>query len=61
LGNMLSMGIATLIFSLHIGRVAITPDCYPAFLKSIDTAFATFGMLCVLGIFASLARGKMPR
>jgi len=61
LGNMLSMGIATLIFSLRIGPVAITPDCYPAFLKSIDTAFTTFGLLCVLGIFASLSRGKMPR
>jgi hypothetical protein len=59
LGAMLSMGIATLIFSLFIGRVQITPEYYASFLKSSKTAFVIFGLLCVSGIFASLARGKL--
>ena len=61
LGAMLSMGIATLVFSLFIGRVPIAPHNYPLLLKSLKTAFTIFGVLCVLGIFASLARGKIPR
>lgn len=58
-GQMLSMGIATLLFALYIGRVEITPRLYPQFLSSAQTAFAIFAALCVLGIFASLARGKI--
>jgi len=61
LGNMLSMGIATLVFSLHIGPVQITPQYYAVFLESMKTAFTIFAVLCVLGIFASLARGKLDR
>jgi MFS family permease len=58
-GQMLSMGIATLLFALFIGRVAITPEAYPLFLASMKTAFAVFAALCVGGIVASLARGKI--
>ncbi len=56
---MFSMGIATLIFSLFIGRVQITPENYPRFLTSLKTAFVIFALLCVSGIFASLARGTI--
>ena len=58
-GQMLSMGIATLLFALYIGRVEITPEQYALFLISAKTAFAVFAALCVLGIFASLARGNL--
>jgi EmrB/QacA subfamily drug resistance transporter len=58
-GQMLSMGIATLLFALYIGRVEITPELYPLFLVSAKTAFAIFAVLCVGGIFASLARGRI--
>ena len=58
-GQMLSMGIATLLFALYIGRVEITPELYPLFLVSVKTAFAIFAVLCVGGIFASLARGRI--
>lgn len=58
-GQMLSMGIATLLFALYIGRVEITPELYPLFLDSARTAFAVFAALCVGGVFASLARGKI--
>ncbi len=59
IGMMLSMGIVMLIFSLYIGRVEITPEYYPAFVTSTKIAFAIFAALCLGGIFASLARGKM--
>jgi EmrB/QacA subfamily drug resistance transporter len=58
-GQMLSLGIALLIFALFIGRVQITPQYYPAFLTSVQTAFAIFAGLCFVGIFASLARGNL--
>jgi MFS family permease len=58
-GQMLGMGITTLLFALFIGRVQITPAAYGEFLTSMKTAFAIFASLCVGGIFASLARGKI--
>lgn len=58
-GQMLSMGIAMLIFAVFIGRVEITPEYYQPFLKSVSIAFIIFSALCFAGIFASLARGKV--
>lgn len=57
LGQMLSMGIATLIFSIHNLRVQITPKYFPAFIQALKTSFTIFSLLCFIGIFASLARG----
>jgi EmrB/QacA subfamily drug resistance transporter len=59
IGQMLSMGIAMVIFALSIGSARITPEYYPQFLTSMKTAFMIFSSLCFLGIFASLARGKV--
>jgi EmrB/QacA subfamily drug resistance transporter len=58
-GQMLSMGIATLLFAVYIGHVEITPETYSLFLLSAKTAFAIFAALCVGGIFASLTRGNL--
>ena len=55
IGAMLSMGIATSVFSLHIGRVQITPEYYPAFLESVKIALTIFAVLCIPGIFASIS------
>jgi MFS family permease len=60
-GMMFSMGIAMLLFSLYLGRVEITAEYYPLFLKSTRTAFTIFTTLCSIGIFVSLARGKTRR
>ena len=59
LGQMFSMGIATLILALFIGRAEISPEHYPAFIKSVKTAFVVFTILCSGGIVLSLARGKL--
>ena len=58
-GQMMSMGIAMLIFALHIGSARITPENYPVFMTSVKTAFMIFAALCFGGIFASLARGRV--
>lgn len=59
LGMMTSMGIATVIFAIFIGRVQITIEYYPMFLKSMKAAFIVFSLLCSGGIFASLVRGRV--
>ena len=61
LGQMFSMGIATLIFALFIGRVQISPSNYPQFMNSVSTAFIVFCCLCTGGIFLSLSRGNIRR
>ena len=58
-GQMFSMGIAMLIFAIHIGHTQITPEYYPVFLRSMRSAFIFFAVLCSGGVFASLARGKV--
>jgi EmrB/QacA subfamily drug resistance transporter len=58
-GQMFSMGIAMLIFAIHIGHTQITPEYYPLLLKSTRSAFIFFGILCSGGVAASLARGKI--
>jgi MFS family permease len=58
-GQMLSMGIIALIFSVSLGRAQITPVYYAIFLESTNSAFIIFTVLCVFGIGASLARGKV--
>jgi EmrB/QacA subfamily drug resistance transporter len=59
-GQMLSMGIAMMLFALFIGAgVSITPPQYPAFLASVKTGFLLFSVLCTVGVVASLARGSV--
>jgi EmrB/QacA subfamily drug resistance transporter len=59
IGQMLSMGIATLLFALFLGRVEITPELYSLFADSARAAFIVFAVLCAVGVFASLARGDI--
>lgn len=59
LGMMISMGIATLIFAVYLGRVQITVEYYPVFIKSVKLAFVVFAILCFGGIFSSMVRGKL--
>jgi EmrB/QacA subfamily drug resistance transporter len=57
-GQMLSLGITMLILAVTMGRVAIRPENLPSFLRSARIAFSFYAALCVVGVFASLARGK---
>ena len=57
-GQMISMGVATLILQLHIGNEAISTHHSAGFMASMRITFLIFVVLCTLGVFASLARGK---
>lgn len=59
LGQVFSMGIATMLFSVFIGRERITPVLHGEFMTAVNVAFAVFTILCFLGIFASMARGHV--
>ena len=58
-GGMISMGLATLIFALRIGRVPITPEVHPGFLSAFRIIFVICAAMCLAGLFASLARGTV--
>lgn len=60
-GQMVSMGVATLILQLYIGNDPISSHSSAGFLASMRTTFLIFVFLCILGVFASLARGKAPK
>ncbi len=61
LGQMFSMGIIMVILSLYVGREPLTEHNYPYFMQSIQIAFFLFFGLCVIGIFASNARGDLHK
>ncbi len=57
-GQMLSMGIATMIIHALLGNSGIDPSNHHLFMASVRIIFILFSFLCFLGIFASLARGR---
>lgn len=57
-GQMASMAVATLILHLFLGNSSIVPERHPQFVTSTRISFGIFAILCVFGVFASLARGK---
>lgn len=57
-GQMLSMGIAMMLFAFYIGQKSIDSTNLPQLLSALQMAFILFAILCFLGVFASLARGK---
>jgi MFS family permease len=57
-GQISSVAVTTLVFSLVIGQGVITPEKYPAFITASRALFWIFIPMCLLGVFASLARGK---
>jgi hypothetical protein len=57
-GQTLSLGLVLLLFSLYMGPARITPANYGLFVETVRIAFAVSTIICVIGIFASAARGK---
>jgi EmrB/QacA subfamily drug resistance transporter len=58
-GQTLSMGVATLILALYVGGAKITPENHASFASGFRLAFLIFPALCLVGVFASLARGRV--
>jgi EmrB/QacA subfamily drug resistance transporter len=65
IGQSLSMGIVMLLFAIFIGATrfiggtSISPEAFSPFLQSVRVAFVVFACLCFMGVFASMARGKV--
>ena len=58
-GQILSMGIVTVLLAVHVGHAVITAALHPRFLACARSSFMAFALLCLLGVFASLARGRI--
>jgi hypothetical protein len=58
-GQLLSMGIATMIFSIYVGHAQVTATNHGSFLAGQRSAFVVFAIACFAGVFVSLARGSM--
>ena len=58
IGQVMSMALVTLIMTSCIGNVELSPAYGQLFIKAARTSFIVFTILSVLGIMASLARGK---
>ncbi len=61
IGQLMSLGIAMLIFTVIMGHVEIAPGQIDTLMISIKLAFGVFAGLCVLGTVFSLARGNLER
>lgn len=59
IGQTVSMGITSLILTLFLGNTAISSSNNPSFIHGFTVSFVVFTIMCFLGIFASLARGKV--
>jgi EmrB/QacA subfamily drug resistance transporter len=57
-GQMFSMAIAAMAIHLFIGNEPIQDSNVTPFMQSVKVIFIAFAVLCTLGVFASLARGK---
>lgn len=59
-GQMLSMGIATLVLQAFVGDVPVGTAPRAEFIQAADTIFLVFAALSGLGIWASFSRGRRP-
>jgi len=60
-GQMMSMGIATLILQIFIGNRPMSAEYSSQFMSSMKTTFIVFVALCILGVYFSMARGSALR
>jgi Na+/melibiose symporter-like transporter len=59
LGQMFSQGIAMTLLAINLGAASIIPTLYPELLKSIQSTFMVFFILCIIGTGASYMGSKM--
>ncbi len=57
-GQVFSISLTTLVFSLVIGPGRIGPENYPDFMRATTVCFQIFTPICFIGVLASLARGR---
>lgn len=57
-GQTMSLGVATMLLAFFVGAARVTPEVHPEFMRAVNTAFGFFSALCLVGVFASLARNR---
>ncbi|MCX8032500.1 MAG: MFS transporter [Thermoleophilia bacterium] len=57
-GQTMSIGLATLVLAVVVGRHAIGPADYPNLLTSARISFTLFAAMCVLGVAASRVKAN---
>lgn len=58
-GMTLSMGIVMLLIAIYVGEAELMAESQDQFLTVLRVSFTVFAVLCALGIFASLGRGRV--
>ncbi|MBN2051504.1 MAG: MFS transporter [Spirochaetales bacterium] len=61
LGQVLSMGVTTIVFTLFLGDSPIGEGNLPAFNRSVRVSFLIFTVLCLAGVYFSSVRGRLDR
>ena len=59
-GQSISIGVATMVMAVIVGRHDIMPADYPHLLTAVRITFGILSAMCLLGIATSMARGDMP-
>ncbi len=59
IGQLMSLAIAMIVFSLIIGTVQITPSVYGQLEKSISISIVIFILLGLVGVYTSYSRGNL--
>lgn len=59
-GQAISVGVATMVMAVIVGRHDIMPADYPHLLTAVRVTFGILAAFCAVGIVTSLARGDMP-
>lgn len=54
-GNVLSMGVVIMTFTITMGHVQVTPEYYPQLMYSMRVTLIVFTIICGIGAFASFA------
>jgi EmrB/QacA subfamily drug resistance transporter len=58
-GQAFSMGIAMMVISIFLQDKLVGTELSVEFLKAMRVAFLIFSLLCAVGVYASMIRGKM--
>lgn len=58
-GQVLSLGVATMFIATYVGSTEMSSELAPEFMKAFQPGFITFAILCFVGVFASLSRGRL--
>ena len=58
-GQVLSLGIATMFIAVYVGSAEMSSELAHEFMRAFQPGFVVFSIMCFAGVFASLARGRV--